>query len=183
MPTHLRPSGIHAFSQRSLGVGEARLSAHGSGQIAHDDVAPSPGAARHLLRFNADAVPVDEALLALADLHPSKIVPRLQARSLFHAFGSLQSRGRLRRPGLAPTGGFLRSSSRLMRGTHGRDANFASRQPCQGHPHLTYSRGRFGKIGRGSTTGCWKSHAASPPSADPRRTDRSSGASTRRTLC
>ena len=68
----------HAFSQSRLDVEEARLSAFGSGQLANDEVTPSPGAAGYLIRFNADVVPAEEALLAIVVVHSSKIEPRLQ---------------------------------------------------------------------------------------------------------
>ena len=132
----LRSRGCHAFPQSRLGVWEARLGAFGSGQLVDDDVMPSPGAAGYLLRFNADAVPVEKALLAIVVLHAPKIAPRLQpmtvrsreARTDFAVQGSfqprdgvadgatVQRRSHALQGGLRSKGGFLRSPSTLLAG-------------------------------------------------------------------
>ena len=134
----LRSRGCHAFPQSSLGVWEARLGAFGSGQLVDDDVMPSPGAAGYLLRFNADAVPVEKALLAIVVLHAPKIAPRLQpmkvrsreARTDFAVQGSfqprdgvadgvtVQRRSHALQGGLRPKAGFSALRARFLRGVH-----------------------------------------------------------------
>ena len=170
----LRSRGCHAFPQSSLGVWEARLGAFGSGQLVDDDVMPSPGAAGYLLRFNADAVPVEKALLAIVVLHAPKIAPRLQpmtvrsreARTDSAVQGSFQPRD-----GVADGVTVQRRSHALQGGPtlEGRVSPLSEHascgvctcpvhQPptCQRPPLRTFSRGNFGRTGSYSTTGCWK---------------------------
>ena len=162
----LRSRRCHAFSQSRLDVEEARLSAFGSGQLANDEVTPSPGAAGYLIRFNADVVPAEEALLAIVVVHSSKIEPRLQPMTT-------RSRGAC--TDLAPCGSFQprdgwRSGSLVKRRFHdfrgclppkSRDSPLSKHASCKVHIcaypfHRPYSQGNFGRTGSGSTTGCWK---------------------------